>query len=131
MTKEKRQGFTMFKKISIIFCSLLFLGACSTTLPVAVIDKDGRVLTGSATASLSGSSFQVSDGELTCSGNYDGLNTSVTITMNVACSDGRKGFVTAHREASGQAGSGTVTLNDGYTANFVFGAAARPFIDMK
>ena len=115
--------------IRVFLFVVFFLAACSITQPVAVIGEDGRILTGSATADLSNSYFQVSDGKLTCSGNYDGLNTSATITMGVTCSDGRKGFLTAFREASGQAGSGTVTLNDGYKANFVFGNAAKPFMN--
>ena len=107
--------------------SLMSLAACAYTVPVAVIGQDGRVLTGSATASMSGSHFQATDGKLTCSGGYDGTNTSVTITMPVVCNDGRKGFVVSHRDNTGMAGNGTVTLNDGYKAEFVFGPAAKSF----
>jgi hypothetical protein len=57
----------------------------------------------------------------------DGLNTSPTITMQVLCSDGRKGFVVATRESSGNSGHGKVTLNDGSSADFVFGHAAENF----
>jgi hypothetical protein len=34
------------------------LGGCSVTVPVAVISKDGQVLRGTTTASLSGGTFQ-------------------------------------------------------------------------
>ena len=115
------------KNLSLCLVSSLLLSACAYTVPVAVIGEDGRLLTGTATASTTNSHFQVSDGKLTCSGNYDGLNTSATINMPVVCSDGRKGFVTAHREAGGMAGNGTVTLTDGYKADFLFGNAAKSF----
>ena len=103
------------------------LSACSITVPVVVIGQNGQVLKGTATADLSGGSFVATDGKLTCSGNYNSLDTSVTITMQVLCSDGRKGFVIATREASGTSGHGTVKLNDGSTAEFVFGHAAENF----
>jgi hypothetical protein len=76
---------------------------------------------------MNGGSFVVTDGKLTCSGNYDAWDMSVTITMQVLCTDGRKGFIVATREASGTSGHGTVHLNDGSTADFVFGKAAQNF----
>jgi hypothetical protein len=100
---------------------------CSVTVPVVVIAPTGQTLRGTAHADLSGCSFSATDGKLTCSGNYNGLDTSTTITMQVLCSDGRKGFVIATREASGTSGHGTVRLNDGSTAEFVFGHAAENF----
>lgn len=113
------------KKLALL--TVFLLSACTTTVPVAVIAPKGRVLTGTATASLNGSYFQVSDGRLTCSGSYDGLNSSGTITMPVHCSDGRKGFVTAIREESMTDGYGKVVLSDGTTGDFVFGKAAKAF----
>jgi len=105
----------------------LFIGACTTTVPVAVIGGDGLVLRGTATADMSGGTFQVTDGILTCAGSYDSWNLSVTINMLVHCSDGRKGMAIVTREASGIAGSGRVRLNDGMEADFIFGEAARAF----
>jgi hypothetical protein len=104
-----------------IFCG------CSITEPVAVIGADGHILRGSVTADLSGGSFEVTDGKLTCSGSYNSLDTSVSITMPVLCSDGRKGFVVATRQNNGTDGFGKVTLNDGTQADFVFGRAASAF----
>jgi hypothetical protein len=75
------------------------LGGCSVTVPVAVISKDGQVLRGTTTASLSGGTFQATDGKLTCSGTYDSLSQSVTINAKVLCSDGRTGFVIATRDS--------------------------------
>lgn len=102
----------------------VLLTGCTTTVPVAVIGPGGLLLRGTATASISGGSFQVTDGKLTCAGTYDSLDMSTTITMAVHCNDGRKGFVVATRDANGRDGSGTVTLNDGTKADFVFGHAA-------
>jgi hypothetical protein len=103
------------------------LGGCSVTLPVAVISKDGQVLRGTTTASLSGGTFQATDGKLSCSGTYDSLSQSVTINAKVICSDGRTGFVIATRDRGGQSGSGRVRLSDGSEADFVFGNAAAAF----
>jgi len=105
----------------------LLLADCSYTVPVVVISPHGDVLRGSSTAALSGGSFSATDGKLTCSGNYDALDMSVTISMQVLCSDGRKGFVVVTREASGTSGHGTVRLNDGSSADLVFGKAAENF----
>jgi hypothetical protein len=106
-------------------CLGLALAAC-VSQPVVVIGKDGRILKGTVTAAASGAgSFSVSDAGLSCSGGYNALDRSPTITMDVGCSDGRRGTVVANRESGLQTGSGTVTLNDGYTATFIFGPQAN------
>src|SRR5215510_16325581 len=89
----------------------LVAAGCSVTEPVAVIGANGQVLRGTTTAAMDGGTFQVTDGKLTCAGSYDSWDTSVTISMPVHCSDGRKGFVIATREASGVSGSGRVRLD--------------------
>ena len=109
-----------------IWLIIILLGGCATTIPVAVIGQDGRILTGTNTVSLSEGSFSVSDGKLTCSGSYDPLQHSQTISMPVLCNDGRKGIVRAVRDTA-TSGSGTVRLNDGYQGDFVFGKAALNF----
>jgi hypothetical protein len=106
---------------------LVLLSACAITEPVVVIGKDGQTLKGTATGSMGGGSFNVTDGHLSCGGSYDSWSTSATITMQVLCSDGRKGIVNSTREASGVAGHGTVRLNDGSEWTFVFGHAAANF----
>ncbi len=108
------------------FVATLLTG-CAVTVPVAVIQQGGNILKGAATASVAGGSFQVTDGKLTCSGSYDSLDMSRTITMPVHCSDGRKGFVVSTRQANGLDGFGTVTLSDGSKSDFVFGEAAKAF----
>lgn len=109
-----------------IVCICLVVTGCSVTVPVAVIGVRGSILRGTATAALNGrGSFSVSDGVLTCSGTYNSLDQSVTISIPVACNDGRKGIIIATRQADGLNGSGRVRLNDGTEADFVFGDAAR------
>ncbi len=86
---------------------------------------------GTATAAISGGTFQASGKmkgrETTCSGNYNALDTSVTISMPVVCSNGQKGIVIATRDASGMSGSGRVRMSDGTEGDFVFGNAAAAF----
>jgi hypothetical protein len=105
----------------------LALVSCAITEPVVVIGNDGHTLKGTATGSLSGGHFNVSDGQLSCGGNYDSLSSSPTIEMHVLCSDGRKGIVISTREPSGAAGHGTVKLNDGSEWTFIFGPGAANF----
>lgn len=76
--------------------TLLILAACSYTVPVVIISPSGHILRGSRTAAMSGGSFTVAEGTLTCSGNYDAWDMSVTTRMQVLCSDGRKGSVVGH-----------------------------------
>ena len=99
---------------------------CSTTWPVAVVSKGipGGVMRGTATAAVSGGSFKVSNGSLSCAGDYDAFDYSPTISVPVLCTDGRKGIITVTRDNSGMSGGGHFTLNDGTTGDFIFGAAA-------
>jgi hypothetical protein len=87
----------------------------------------GLILRGTTTASLSGGSFNVTDGKLSCGGNYDALDTSPTISMPVLCSDGRRGIIIATRDKSGLSGAGTARMTDGSEATFMFGRAAAGF----
>jgi hypothetical protein len=108
------------------FVSARALSGCAITEPVAVVSKGipGGVMRGTTTASLSGGSFSVSNGSLTCGGDYNDLDTSPTISIPVLCSDGRKGIITAIRDNSGMSGGRHFTLNDGTSGDFMFGAAA-------
>jgi len=106
---------------------LLPISACAITEPVVVISQNGETLRGTTRASVFGGAFSVTDGILTCAGNYNAMDPSITISMPVTCSDGRRGIVIATRDASGLSGSGTVRLSDGSTATFLFGSAAAGF----
>jgi hypothetical protein len=114
------------RKTLLAAAALAALGACSYTVPVAVVTKEvpGGIMRGTATAALSGGSFNVSNGMLSCGGSYDALDTSPTIMMPILCNDGRKGVVISTRENSGTSGGGHFTLNDGATGDFIFGDAA-------
>jgi hypothetical protein len=111
----------------ILFASALVLAGCAVTDPVAVVSKGipGGIMRGTTTASLSGGSFSLSIGSLTCGGDYNALDTSPTISIPVLCSDGRKGIITATRDNSGTSGGGHFTVNDGTTGDFMFGTAAE------
>jgi hypothetical protein len=79
---------------------------------------------GTATAAISGGSFNVSAGALSCGGTYNALDTSPTISIPVLCNDGRRGIIIATRDNSGMSGGGHFTLTDGTTGDFIFGAEA-------
>lgn len=107
-------------------CALLLAG-CAITQPVAVISKDGHIMRGTATASLTGGTFEATDGRLTCGGTYDALSSSLTLNAKVTCNDGRAGFVIINRDRGLQSGSGRLRLTDGMEADFVFGQSAAAF----
>lgn len=103
---------------------LLTLGACSTTVPVAVVGQRGETLKGTATTSMiSGGDFEATDGRLTCTGSFDSSPRSPTVSVAVRCSDGRTGVGRAVRDTA-LAGSGKIQMNDGSTATFIFGSGA-------
>jgi poly(3-hydroxybutyrate) depolymerase len=101
--------------------------ACTVIQPVAVIGQHGDVLTGTTVATLSGGSFSAANGRLKCSGAYNSLSMAATIQFTTLCSDGRKGFGTAVRDDTMEAGQGVIHMEDGETASFIFGAAAAIF----
>lgn len=110
------------------YCAVLLLSACAleVSAPLAVIGENGQVLRGTTEASLSeGGRFFASDGNLSCSGPYDAMTESTTLSVVVTCSDGRRGLATATRDQSLQSGAGTMRLNDGSDWTFVFGPAAN------
>ena len=114
-------------RAALLLAACLLCTGCSYSEPVVVIGLHGETLRGTATAAMTGGTFTMTNGKLTCSGNYDDWSLSTTIEMPVLCSDGRKGIVTATRDASGYSGSGHVRLNDGSTADFIFGPSAANF----
>lgn len=108
----------------LLLSASLACSACAVTVPVAVISAKGQILRGENTASLSGGSFSATDGNLTCSGTYDAMNRSRTITVTLVCNDGRTGIAIATRDGP-TSGGGKVTLSDGTEGTFIFGDAAR------
>jgi len=116
----------MAKKFGLLFAAALWLGGCATE-PVAVIAANGHVLKGTTTASLGSGTFSLTDGTLTCDGNYDPSSPMPTITMQTQCSDGRTGTIVATRDATRRSGHGTFRLNDGTEGKLIFGSAAAAF----
>jgi len=107
-----------------VLASALFLSACTVTGPVAAISDDGQIMRGSATATMESGSYSLSDGKVTCSGNYDPLDPSMTIPLSILCSDGRTGVGSATRTSNGLSGSGQFSMSDGSQWRFIFGAGA-------
>lgn len=111
-----------------LLIALLALAGCSVTYPAAVVGQRGDVLVGTVTGSLAGGSYHVTNGRLSCTGTYDPMQPGPVINFDVVCTDGRRGFGTAIREAGGQQGRGSVRLDDGETGDFVFGPVARTMV---
>jgi hypothetical protein len=114
----------MGRVVKIIALSVL-LSACVTTEPVVVIEPTGQTLKGATRDTTSSGMFSVTDGKLTCSGSYNPM--SRTLSAQILCSDGRKGIITATRDASGISGHGTGRLTDGSEWTFIFGPSAKNF----
>ncbi|MEX0281330.1 MAG: hypothetical protein AB3N13_09105 [Arenibacterium sp.] len=101
--------------------ALLALSACSYSLPING-RFDGEPAQGTATAALSGGTFQVQNTSgLVCTGNYDANTTAITITAQTTCNDGRHGNAIITRKTNLVSGTVIVRLNDGATGEFVFG----------
>jgi hypothetical protein len=128
----------MFFRIQVaIPCAAFVLSACATPEPVVVYDPSGGSkprMRGTVTAGFDTVSFKVAgvvDGKhLTCTGSHSSLSFSPTISMPIECSDGRKGVVAVTRDlqtstsAPGD-GFGTVRMDDGTEAEFVYGNNAK------
>jgi hypothetical protein len=110
-------------KVLAVAILITVINGCAMTVPVAVIGQRGEILRGENNVSLTEGSFSVTNGKLTCSGSYNPLNQSSTITVTLLCSDGRTGIAIATRD-SPVSGGGKVTLSDGEEGTFIFGDAA-------
>ena len=106
--------------------SLIVVAACAElTVPVAAIDNRGHIVKGTATAKPDGHGmYTLSDGKITCTGNYNAYDLSQTIPLSILCDNGMTGIGSATRTADGRSGSGTFTTSDGRQWRFVFGENA-------
>lgn len=113
-----------------ILLPFLLAGCGTITLPAAVKMTNGEAMIGTTTAAISGGRFEVASpaGDVSCSGNYDALDTRPVITAPVRCSDGRYGTIEVLRAPDGMSGSGHVRLADGTAGNVAFGRAAATVI---
>jgi hypothetical protein len=116
----------MSLKLAIVLPLTTALASCSVTVPVAVIGSGGEVMRGTTTASLSGGTFEATNERAKCTGTYDSLSAVRTVSFAVRCSDGRVGVGRAVRDTD-VSGSGTIQMNDGTIARFVFGPSAAAF----
>lgn len=114
------------KRFTILIGVLSLVGCGSVTLPAAVKMADGTALVGTTTASISGGTFQVAtaDRRITCSGNYDALDTRPTISVPVTCTNGLYGSAVVTRSPDGRSGVGYAAVSDGTTATLAFGNSA-------
>lgn len=111
----------LIAKVAVLL-SISTLTACEITKPVAVISDRGDIMRGTTTASMTGAgSYTVSDGTISCTGNYNSLDTSTTIPLSILCNNGLTGIGSATRTLDGMSGSGTFTTTDGRNWRFVFG----------
>lgn len=120
---KQMKRLVIFKRLAVVAMTMGCC-ACGVTGPVTVLRDNGQILRGSFSATFSGGTFSVTDGQVTCSGTYDSWDMSSTISMAVKCSDGRTGTATAKRDASLKSGTGTVLMDDGTRATMVFGFGA-------
>lgn len=102
---------------------ICLLGACTATMPVTVMNEDGRILQGSVTGSRTNGTFEVSDQTLKCEGAYDAGRNTRQMTLPVHCSDGKNGAAAVHRVENLRSGYGTATLADGEQYAFLYGKA--------
>jgi hypothetical protein len=105
--------------------SLLALAGCSVSAPAVVSGADGLMLRGSVRGDMSGGTWAVTDGRLTCSGSYDPFSTAISLELVVRCTDGRRGIATVVRDADLESGKGSVRMEDGMVYAIAFGRYAE------
>lgn len=113
-------------RIAALAVIALLASACSVTTQVAVLGERGDILTGTTTATLSSGTFEAGNGRMQCAGNYD-PGPGLVLSFVAVCTDGRRGIGQATRDRGGISGQGTIRMDDGETATFIFGPAAATF----
>jgi hypothetical protein len=100
----------------------LAAAACTGSKPLVLVMPSGTVLRGSASTMLFKGDFYATDGKVTCSGPF--TPSGGTVEVRATCSDQQRGEGSG-AETSGDSGEGTLTMNNGKTATFIFGDAAK------
>lgn len=109
------------KRIFVVAACLAISG-CTMRYPANAKASDGSYLEGEAIASLSEGRFNVrSDSGLSCSGEYDPLNTARVVTFLVSCSDGASGYVTIERTPDLLSGIGSGKMSNGGIFDAAYG----------
>ncbi len=96
--------------------------ACTGSRPLVLVMPSGAVLRGSASTMLFKGTFYATDGKVTCSGPF--TPSSGRVEVRASCSDRQRGEGSG-AETSGDSGKGRLTMDNGKTATFVFGDAAK------
>jgi hypothetical protein len=96
--------------------------ACTSSKQMVIVMPSGAVLRGSASTTLFSGDFYATDGKVTCSGPFTPSRGRVEV--RATCSDRQRGEGSG-AETSGDSGEGTLAMNNGKTAAFVFGDAAK------
>lgn len=113
------------RKIGALFavlCGLGLTGCGSVTVPASGVTSTGEKFTGSATASVSAGTFEMTGSSgAKCSGTYDQFSTVKRMTIPFTCSNGKRGTLEIIRNNDLRGGKGTASFSDGSTGNFVFG----------
>lgn len=110
--------------LSVVCIALAGCSSLSITVPVTGQVGKGVPATGQAVAGFDGHGefwVQVANGGPRCTGTYNSLDPTQTITMPVACSDGRSGQLITTRRDDQVSGYAVAKLTDGTTGRFVFG----------
>ncbi len=101
------------------------INGCSSTVPVLIMENNKEVMRGHKTVSPGTGFIEISKytetSKLICSGTFSTYTVSSPIEAEISCNDGRKGKIYMYHDAIGQSGHGTITLNDGYKANVIYG----------
>lgn len=101
------------------------LSACSTTVPVLVIENNKEVMRGHRTVSAGTGFIEISkyskESKLLCSGTFNTYDFTPEVVATLSCNDGRRGSIYMYHNAIGQSGHGRLELNDGYRAKVIYG----------
>lgn len=118
-------------KINGLIIACLSLFACSTNGNVAVVSNGKAVMHGTYTATLTGAYYTMTNGRMTCTGAFNTNVNQDPVKVPVMCTNGAKGEAIIKRQLNGYDGYGKITLDNGETADIVFGRLAQPFIQEK
>lgn len=102
-------------------------GCGSITVPAAGLSSTGERFSGSATASVSAGTFEMTGTSGNrCKGTYDQFSTAKRLTVTFTCSGGQTGTIDLIRDNDLKGGEGTATFSDGTTATIQYGKDRIP-----
>lgn len=118
----------MKHQVAILVAACLCLSACgSITVPAAGVTSTGETFRGSATASASAGTFEMTGSSgVQCSGTYDQFSTAKRLTIPFKCTDGKSGSADLVRDNDLVGGEGSITFSDGTTGTIKYGKKRVP-----